>query len=306
MRCLVTGSEGTLGRKLVTELEQRGHDVWGCDLMHSSREQYTRADIAEAGQVERVFQWEPEICYNLAAEFGRMNGEEYAAQLWKTNLIGNQNIIDSCIRHNTHLVFASSSEVYGTLSDGSDMKEELLKSKPPTFHNCYALSKWANEHQINIAIANRGLRATILRLFNAWGEGEMYSPYRSVVCLFAFRLWKGLPITVYKGYHRTFMHQADWAQTVANVAERLTYLHNGDVFNVGGRNYASVESLKDLIVTVLGGTQSQITYLTKEAANVQNKRPNIDRAQLHLGHDPRITLEQGMSSYIKWLQRTHG
>lgn len=305
-RILVTGSEGTLGRKLVTELEQRGHDVWGCDLMHSSREQYTRADIGEANQVDRAFQEaQPEVCYALAAEFGRRNGEEYPSQLWRTNLTGNQNVIDACVKHNTHLVFASSSEVYGTLSDGNDMKEELLKSKPPTFHNSYALSKWSNECQINIAIANRGLRATILRFFNAWAAPESYTPYRSVVCLFTYRLMKGLPITVFKDYHRVYMHCSDWARTVANVADRFQYLYNGDVLNIGGREYVSVEELKDKILRVLGGTKSQITYLTKEQANVQNKRPNIDRAVLHLSHDPKITLDEGLPEYVVWMRSHH-
>lgn len=306
MRILVTGTLGTLGQKLVTELERRGHNVYGCDLMHSDRVKYIRADVSNHRELSHVFEESvPQAVYHLAAEFGRMNGEEYFESLWKTNCIGTQNVINNCIQYGSHLVFASSSEVYGTLSDGSDMKEELLQWKPPTFHNSYALSKWANEHQVNIAIANRGLKATILRFFNSWGSPEAYTPYRSVVALFTYRLMKGLPITVYQGYHRVFMHCSDWVVTVANVVDRLPYIGKAEVFNIGGKQFTSVETLKDLIVDVLGGTKSTITYLDKEVANIQNKRPNIDRAVLHLGHNPVITLEQGLPAYVEWMRSRH-
>ena len=46
MRILVTGSLGTLGRPLVAELRERGHEVWGTDLTHNGDPQYTRADVA--------------------------------------------------------------------------------------------------------------------------------------------------------------------------------------------------------------------------------------------------------------------
>ena len=72
-KILVTGSRGTLGRPLVKELEKRGHEVWGCDLQHQADEAYTRADVAEYRQLERVFEQPFDYVYHLAAEFGRIN-----------------------------------------------------------------------------------------------------------------------------------------------------------------------------------------------------------------------------------------
>lgn len=306
MKILVTGSQGTLGQKLVKELESRGHDVWGCDLYHGEKKEI-RCDISEARQVERVFsQVRPEAVYHLAAEFGRNNGQQYYEQLWKTNCVGTRNIIEGCIKYTAHLIFASSSEAYGDGADTGDLKEELLTHYVPKFHNEYALTKYTNEKQIQIAIKNNGLKATILRFFNAYGPGEEYNDFRSVVCLFIYRLMKGLPITVYQNYHRVFMYVDDWARSVANVCERTDRFYNGDVFNIGGDEYKSIEELVEMIVRKLGGTRSTITLLPKEIANITNKRPDISRAKLHLCHDNTVDLDRGLDLTIHWMKQRYG
>lgn len=307
LRILVTGSQGTLGRKLMCELRKRGHNVYGCDIKHSE-EGEIRADIAEARQVTRVFnQIRPNVVYHLAAEFGRQNGQEYYEQLWKTNVIGTRNIIDACVGTSTHLVFASSSEVYGTTAeDGTSLHEDVLKNTVPTFHNEYALSKWTNENQIAIASRNDGLVATILRFFNAYGPGEEYNNYRSVVCLFAYRLLHNMPITVYENYHRVFMYISDWQRTVANVIDHVSTLRDlpaeARVFNIGGTEYVAVEKMLDELITLIPETCSPIMLVPKERANVTNKRPDNSRAMKWLGHECRIGLREGLANTVAWMR----
>lgn len=304
MRILITGSEGTLGRKLRAELESRGHVVWGCDLKHNENPRHTRADICDIRQLERALHdSNPDVVYHLAAEFGRNNGEEYYEQLWRSNAIGTRNLIEWCTRLGLHLIFASSSEAYGDVADQGDLYEDILLTHVPKFHNEYALSKYTNEKQIEIAVRNRGLQATILRFFNAYGPGEEYNPYRSVVCLFIYRLLKGLPITVYKDYHRVFMYVDDWARTVANVAERVSnkQIDNGQAYNIGGEEYCSIEELVAKILPLIGGSKSTITLLPKEKANITNKRPNNSKARIYLGHNPVTTLDQGLPPTIEWM-----
>lgn len=307
MRILVSGSEGILGLVLKKELRRRGHLVYGCDLMHSSDPQYFRADISERRQLSKVFDIvKPEVVYWLAAEFGRKNGEEFFEQLWKSNCIGVQNAIEECVKNNAHLVFASSSEAYGDTADMGILCEDTLKFNVPKFWNNYALSKYTNEKQIEIAIRTTTLRATVLRFFNAWGEGELYSPYRSVVCLFAYRLLKGLPITVYKNYHRAFMHVSDWVMPVANVAHLSRLLPNGMAINIAGEEYTSVEDMTNKILNVIGGSQSEITFLDKELANIQNKKADITLAKEFLDYAPTVTLDSGLPGYIAWLKKEYG
>ncbi len=325
MRILITGSEGVLGSNLKAELDDRGHDVYGCDLVHSSDSHVMRADIVERRQVDRVFEWSrPDVVYHFAAEFGRMNGQDYYEQLWKTNCIGTRNVIEACIKSKAKMVFASSSEAYGMADDyapkGEDFQESWLDKYAPQFHNEYALTKYTNERQITMAARNERLDAIILRFFNAYGPGEHYSPYRSVVCLFTYRLLKGLPITVYKNYYRTHMYINDWCQGVANITDFHTlntlafnrYWQGGGgtewvpVFNIGGEEYESVEALKDKIVNLIGGTNSQITYLEAEKANVISKKPDNSLAKLWLGHNPTTKLDQGLPPTIEWIREEYG
>lgn len=310
MQILVTGSQGTLGKKLVAELTRRGHNVFGCDLHHGEKNEI-RADVAEMRQVDNVFgQIQPEVVYHLAAEFGRMNGQHYYEQLWKSNVIGTRNIIEACTKAAAHLVFASSSEAYGdTAENGHALQEDDLLTQVPNFHNEYALSKWTNEKQIQIASANSQLKATTLRFFNAYGPGEEYNNYRSVVCLFIYRLLHNLPITVYENYNRVFMYVSDWANTVANVAERanalMTIPSHLRVFNIGGEEYVSIETLVEKLKSLIPETKSVITVLPKEQANITNKRPDNERAKSWLGHYPKVTLDQGLPWTVQWMRKRY-
>lgn len=306
MNILVTGSQGTLGKPLVRELRARGHNVYGCDLKHSEDPQQFRADVAEYRQIKGMFAVEKfDLVYHLAAEFGRENGKHYYEALWKANQVGTRNVIDLCLKYGARMVLAGSSEAYGdNLTNGAgELTEELLDDKVGTFHNEYALSKWAQERQVFIAAKNDGLKSIVLRFFNSYGPGEYYTPYRSVVCLFCYRLMFGLPITVYKNYHRVFMYVDDWCRTVANVADRFDSLKH-QVYNVGGTEYRSVEELARIIQGQLG-TDGTIEWKEKEAANVTNKLPNVDLAALDLGHELRVTLEDGVARIIAWMREVY-
>jgi len=139
MKILVTGSSGTLGTRLVKELIGRGHEVWGCDLQHRRGHGYIRADVSNYRQMERIFDSNKyDYVYHLAAEFGRINGEEYYDTLWQTNVVGTRNILEIQKRRGFRMIFASSSEIYGEIKADylkEDMKPELQK-------NDYAISKW--------------------------------------------------------------------------------------------------------------------------------------------------------------------
>jgi dTDP-glucose 4,6-dehydratase len=321
MRILITGSEGVLGSTLKKELRFRGHQVFGCDLQHSSDANVMRADVAENRQIDRVFSWAlPDIVYHFAAEFGRKNGQDYYEQLWKTNCIGTRNVIDLCTETKSKLIFASSSEAYGMadryLPEDRPLEERDLDKYPPQFHNEYALTKYTNERQITMAVRNQDLDAIILRFFNVYGPPEKYNSYRSVVCLFAYKLLKGLPITVYKNSYRTHLWIGDWANTVAGIADNQ-YLSFGmywpgsagtpwvPVFNIGGRGKESTTHMLELLQKITG-IKGNITSIIEETGNVASKEPDNHAAEVHLGHNPTKDFEEGLRETVAYLKETYG
>lgn len=296
MRVLVTGSLGVLGTPLVAELRHRGHEVWGCDRRHSGENRFIRADVSDYRQLTEAFEASfPEVVYHLAAEFGRHNGEAFYEDLWKTGAIGTRNVLELCRGFDAKLIFASSSEIYGECDE--DILSEGIPANQPLWQpNEYALSKWVNEVQVVNFQRRHDLDATRLRFFNAYGPGEDYHPYRSVVALFCHKALNGEPLPVFDGYHRTFMFIEDFIPTLANVCE-ATLRH--PVYNIGGTDYRAVEELAEIVLDEVDGT---INRIPEDKHNVRNKRPDITWAQQDLGHNPQVKLEEGVPQTVAWMR----
>lgn len=300
-KILVTGGSGTIGKPLVRELRQRGHDVWITETHHQADLQSMRADVGEYRQIERVLEMGFDYVYHLAAEFGRWNGEHYYETVWQTNVIGTRHILELQKRLGFKLIFASSSEIYG------DHHADVLSEDIPLNHsiiqqNDYAVTKWVNEVQIMNFEARHGSQTMRLRFFNAYGPGEYYHPYRSVVCLFSYRALHEIPYQVYDGYHRVFMHIDDFIPTLANACDRFL---PGEVVNIGGEEYRSVKELSNLILGHLGKDDSLVEYLPEDKHNVQNKKPDISKAKSLLSHNPTITLEEGIPQTLEWMKEAY-
>lgn len=298
MKILITGSSGTLGQPLLKELRKRGHDVYGCDLSHEKDSKYFRCDIAEFRQIEKVLFQKFDIVYNLAAEFGRVNGEEYYEQVWKSNVIGLRNILELQKILGFKLIHASSSEIYG------DIQAEAISEDmdPMPQENDYAISKWVNELQCKNFQKRYGSEIMVLRFFNAYGPGEYYNNYRSVVCLFCYRALFDIPYNVYKNYHRVFMYIDDFIPTLSNVCEKFI---SGEIVNIGGSEYRSVEELSSIILKQLGKNDEFVTYMSEDVHNIVNKKPNIEKAKILLNHNPSISLEIGVAQTLAWMKKTY-
>mgnify|MGYP001301372370 FL=1 len=299
MRVLITGVAGTIGRPLARVLKDRGHEVWGCDLQHWGLERYVRADVSIYRQMEALFKLSPfDMVVHLAAEFGRLNGEEYYDTLWQTNVVGTRNILELQRIFGFRLIFASSSEIYGETD--ALLTEELPLRQPVIQHNDYALSKWVNEVQIMNFEKRYGNPVMRLRFFNAYGPGEHYHHYRSVVCLFCYRALHHLPYDVYTGYSRVFMFLEDFIPTLARACERFM---PGAVLNIGGTEFRTVEELSNLVLQATKGDPSLVRYKPVDLHNTLSKRPDITKAVELLDHRPVTTLEEGVPRTVEWMKQ---
>lgn len=311
MKILVTGVLGTVGSILKNKLLEKNHEVFGVDLAHAPGEKgfvqrmsseiptYCRCDIGEFRQIERVIeQYGPfDLVYNCAAEFGRWNGEDYYEQLWKSNAIGLKNIIRLQEKHGFKLVHFSSSEVYGDY-DGI-MHEDIMDRVEIKQMNDYAITKWANEMQIrNSRIMNK-TETVIVRLFNTYGPGESYHPYRSVNCKFCYHALKGLPITVHRGHYRSSTYIDDCVTTVSNIVNNFI---DGRVYNIGSDEYHSIETLADLIWEYTGADKSLISYAESEVLTTMTKTPKIEYSIKELNHKATVTLEEGVRKTVDWMK----
>ena len=301
---LVIGSQGTIGRPLVRELMNRGHNVTKVDMMHCGDSNYMRCDVSKYRQVESLFgSGNFEYVYNLAAEFGRKNGEDYYEQLWETNVIGLKNILRLQEAKKFKLIHFSSSEIYGELetSDGF-LKEESSEKLPLKQNNDYAISKWVNELQIRNSVVTKQTETLTVRLFNAYGPGEYFTPYRSVVTQFVYKALHDLPYEVYLDYYRVFMYVDDLIPTLSNIADKFK---SDEVYNIGGEEYVEVKTVSDMILKYLGKNDSLIKYLGVDEHNVVSKRPDVTKAKRDLGHKLITPLSVGIPKTIEWHKKVY-
>ena len=209
MKILVTGSAGFIGFHVARALLDRGDEVVGFDNLNAyydvrlkearlaqlaprNRFAFVRGDLADKTAVDKLFaEHRPERIIHLAAQAGVRHSLTHPEDYVQSNLVGFLNILEAC-RHNgvEHLVFASSSSVYGanthtpfSVHDNVDHPVSL-----------YAATKKANELMAHTYAHLYGLPMTGLRFFTVygpWGRPDM--------ALFKFveRILAGKPIDVY-------------------------------------------------------------------------------------------------------------
>jgi len=300
-KILVTGALGTIGRNLVRELRIRGHEVWLLDLRHYHDDHYIRCDIHSYKQLERVFTTQKyDFVYHLAAEFGRWNGEDYYDTLWSTNVIGTKNIIRWQEKLGFRMIFTSSSEVYGDY-DGV-MSEDVMEKYEIKQLNDYAMTKWVNEMQTMNSASMFGTETVRVRLFNTYGPGEFYSPYRSVNCVFCYRLLQNLPIIVYHGHKRTSTYVSDTVNALANIVSNFK---EGEVYNLGGGDYHDIETLAKYVLQSTGADRSLVNYKDSEPFTTKEKRIDNRKARRDLGFQVTVSLEDGVRRTVEWMRQVY-
>lgn len=314
-RILITGSRGVVGSHLVTMLKAKGHSVFGIDLYHAVGEigwehelarndfDYARCDVGEFRQLERVFEKAGpfDFVYHAAAEFGRWNGEDYYEQVWKSNAIGTKNIIRLQERYKFKLIHFSSSEVYGDYEE--IMSEDVMDSVEVKQMNDYAMSKWVNEMQIRNSVVAQGTESVIVRLFNTFGPGEWYHPYRSVNAKFCYHALFGLPITVYRGHYRTSTYLEDTCRTLSNIVDNFKA---GEIYNIGGTEYHDIETLADIIWNYTKADRKLIEYKDSEVLTTKSKKVDTSKAVKDLDHKLTVSLEEGVKKTIDWMREYYG
>jgi len=303
MNVLVTGGLGFIGTNLTKELRSRGHNVITADIFHSpdSKDTHYKCDIGEYRQLERIFDKHKfDFVYNLAAEYGRWNGEEYYEQLWRTNVVGLKHILRLQNKHNFKLIHFSSAEVYGDYNDV--MTEDVMDKIPIKQMNDYAISKWANELQCLNAAEMHGNEIVRIRPVNCYGPHEEYSPYRGVIPILVYHALFKKSAVVYSKHKRIFDYVTDTVRTVANIIDNFI---PGEVYNIAAKKEVDIKYVSDLILKAVGTDDSHITYKEEEPFTTKAKKIDCTKAYRDLNHRIDVPIEKGIPLYVEWMKNRY-
>jgi dTDP-glucose 4,6-dehydratase len=168
--------------------------------------------------------------------------------------------------------------------------------------NDYAMSKWVNEMQIRNSVRQYGTETVIVRLFNTYGPGEYYSPYRSVNCRFLYCALMGLPWVVFRGHSRTSTYLADTVRTLGNIVENFK---SGETYNIGGDSEHTIEELSNIILYITGADPKLVEYRDAEILTTKHKRVDTTKSVKDLSHKNSFGLEEGLRLTAAWMRTVY-
>jgi len=336
MTILVTGSAGFIGSALTLRLLADGHEVIGIDnhngyynpalkearlARHADHPAYThiRADIADRATVAEIFATHrPSQVIHLAAQAGVRHSLKKPFDYVDANLVGFANILEGC-RHTDveHLVFASSSSVYG----GNRKLPYVEADNVDHPLSLYAATKKANELMAHAYSHLYSIPATGLRFFTVYGPWD-----RPDMALqrFANAIIVGRPIELYN-YGR---HRRDWTfidDIIEGIVQVLVYPPKageaGDynpqapdpatstapwrALNIGRGEPIELLRVVELLERALG-REAERRMLPMQPGDVEETHADITRLRRLTGYTPRVSIEDGIAAFARWYQEYVG
>jgi len=311
LNILVTGGAGFIGSHLVARLLSYGYDVAVIDCFHPyysmerKRKQFQaltnghhvrlyEIDLLEEEKVAQIFQaYKPNVVYHLAALPGVPNSLLQPLAYVDYDIKATINVLKAAGNVGVeHVLFASSSSVYGDLGE-MPLKEEMATGRVVS---PYAAAKYGAESFCHAYAQLFGYQLTIFRYFTVygpWGRPDM------AISRFIRQLLRNETITVYGNAARDYTYVDD---IVTGMMLALKRNGSNDVFNLGAGRPITMEQL--------------LTYLRNEFPNMKvNDAPSrlgdvkatwadITKAQQAFGYEPTVTFEEGLARTIAWA-KTH-
>jgi len=196
------------------------------------------------------------------------------------------------------VVFSSSTSVYG-----SSRQMPTSEESPPDPISPYGVAKLAAERYcVSFARVYESFESVVLRYFNVFGERQSpFSQYAGVVPRFATAIAAGSPIDVYGDgeQSRDFTYVGNVVDATIRGGE--TPGASGEIFNVAAGSSASVNTLADLIGTILGRPVEK-RHLPSRAGDIRNSWADLSKAERVLGYRPQIGLEDGLRRTLEFLR----
>ncbi|MBC8079273.1 MAG: NAD-dependent epimerase/dehydratase family protein [Gorillibacterium sp.] len=315
MKVLVTGGAGFIGSNLVRALLAQGHNVVSMDDLSTGRTHFLQ-DVLSHGRhtfiQESVLNrhelkhWmdQVEVVYHMAAVLGVKNTVDNPLKVIEGNIDGTRNVLELAYPRDIKVVFASTSEIYGknTLVPFSETSDRVYGA--PSVHRwCYATAKSLDEHMC-FGYAQKGLRVTVLRYFNAYGPAQTNSQYGMVVPRFIRSALLGLPLEVYGdgSQSRCFTYVDD---TVCGTISAMRKEADGLAFNIGSNSPTTILELARLVVQLTGSDSLTQFKHYQEAygpgyEDMPVRIPDLTRSGAVLSFQPKVTLEEGLMKTIAW------
>ena len=329
-RVLITGAAGFIGFHLSKRLLKDGYRVIGIDNLNPYYDvtlkearlsrltsfqtfSFYQADLSEREKVEKIFSSiQFDTVVHLAAQAGIRYSLENPHAYVNSNLVGFIHILEGCRHHGVkHLVFASSSSVYGA----NTLMPFSVHHNIDHPVSLYAATKKANELMAHTYSHLFALPCTGLRFFTVygpWGRPDM------ALFLFTKAISEGNPIKVFNHGEmlRDFTYIDDIVEGMVRVMGRLpepdptwagdrpdpgTSYAPYKIYNIGNNNPVKLLDFIHVIEKSLGKSAEK-EFVDLQPGDVPKTYANIDDLITDVGFRPRTPIEVGIKRFISWYE----
>ena len=277
-----------------------------------------------------------DVVYHLAAETGTAQSMYQMRHYVAVNELGTAALLEAiakCQRRPGRVVLSSSRSVYGEGAyrnagdaqtvlqpqprtraqlatgqwDHTDAQGRPLQAMAtpesllPAPGSVYAATKAAQEMLLSSASDALGLRSTVLRFQNVYGQGQsLRNPYTGIISIFYNRARQGLDIPVYEDGHesRDFVHVDDVVRALLRVID--TELPPGAVINVGAGVPTSVLELSRTLIDAAGFTVPVRVTGQYRVGDIRHCYADLGRLKGLLGLEPEVSLAAGLRRFCAW------
>ncbi len=305
-RIFITGAAGFIGSHLAKQLQKRGDSVLGLDNFNDYYDpqlkrdraklletEINEGDIADFQKLEKIVrQFNPTHIVHLAAQAGVRTSVTHPHLYMQTNLNGFFHILEVCRqRPNVPLIYASSSSVYG-LNEKAPFSTDDMTDRPASL---YGATKKANELLAHSYHHLYGIPVTGLRFFTVygpWGRPDM-AYYK-----FAKAILNNEPIDIYNQgkMQRDFTYIDD---IVEGTTAAIDYAGECEIFNLGNNEPVALMDFISLIEKGLG-KEAIKNFTSMQQGDVTMTYADISRSQQLLGYQPKTSIQQGLTHFLKW------
>lgn len=313
-RALITGGAGFIGSHLAEYLLDEAYDVCVLDdlstgsvgnLAHIDTDDLSivNGDVVDRAVIDRLVR-DCDVVFHLAASVGVRRVVDLPIESISINITGTEVVLEAAARWGKRTIIASTSEVYGKSTKVPFSEDDDLVLGPT--HNVrwgYAASKAIDEYLTLAYVRDRGLPATIVRLFNTVGPRQT-GRYGMVIPTFVRQALNTDPITIHGDgtQRRAFAHVSDVITAVHQLAERDDTV--GQVFNVGSDYEISISDLADLVKERAKSESLIVTMPYEEAwdvdgfEDIQRRVPDLTKIRRLIGYEPSWTIEEIIDDVI--------
>ena len=305
MKIIVTGGAGFIGSHLVDRLIEAEHTVVCIDNLYTGRKsnniqwiehpnfQLIEHDIVNPIEIDNVDQ-----IFHLACPASPVHYQFDPVKTAKTNFLGTLNMLELAKKSKARILLASTSEVYGDPLIHPQTEEYWGNVNCTGIRSCYDEGKRIAETLTFDYYRQFGVEVRVARIFNTHGTRMLENDGR-VVSNFIVQALKGIPLTIY----------GDGSQTrsfcyVSDLVEGLIRLMNGDYIgpvNLGNPGEYTILQLAQTIQRLIDPT-AEVVFKPLPLDDPQRRQPDISQAKIHLGWEPKVELEEGLSKTIAYFR----